>query len=413
MTETFPELAEQNEAIAFKPNRTDGLKRLQQFASRTGRHYAGTRNYDYGALRRSNVSALSPWVRHRLVTEEDILSRVLAAHSLGAADKFVQEVFWRTYFKGWLEQRPSVWVSYQHDLLDALNRLEQHPDLRANYKDAVSGRTGIDCFDHWVRELETTGYLHNHARMWFASIWIFTLRLPWQLGADFFLRHLLDGHPASNTLSWRWVAGLHTKGKTYLARPDNIAKYTEGRFQPKGLAYAAEPLVEHTEHPCVPISVAPNAVEGPYLLLVTEDDLGGTDLMSGRPAQAIGLLATHGRSPTPVGQAAENFAHGAMASVLRPYEQVAQLVDDWADPLIEAARQCGVKTIATAFAPIGPVRARLDRAEPKMAKSGINLVRIMRRYDRIAWPHAKVGFFGLKKQIPTILRQLDLMPDPS
>ncbi len=68
-----------------------------------------------------------------------------------------------------------------------------------------------------------TGYLHNHARMWFASIWIFTLRLPWELGADFFLRHLLDGDPASNTLSWRWVGGMQTMGKTYLARADNIA----------------------------------------------------------------------------------------------------------------------------------------------------------------------------------------------
>jgi deoxyribodipyrimidine photo-lyase len=66
-----------------------------------------------------------------------------------------------------------------------------------------------------VQELVETGYLHNHARMWFASIWIFTLRLPWELGADFFLRHLLDGDAASNTLSWRWVAGLHTKGKHY------------------------------------------------------------------------------------------------------------------------------------------------------------------------------------------------------
>ena len=50
--------------------------------------------------------------------------------------------------------------------------------------------------------------MHNHVRMWFASIWIFTLNLPWQLGADFFMQHLLDGDPASNTLSWRWVAGI-------------------------------------------------------------------------------------------------------------------------------------------------------------------------------------------------------------
>ncbi len=92
----------------------------------------------------------------------------------------------------------------------------------------------------------SAGYLHNHARMWFASIWIFTLRLPWVLGADFFMRHLCDGDPASNTLSWRWVAGLHTRGKTYLARASNIATYTGGRFTPQDhdLAAFAPPLTE-------------------------------------------------------------------------------------------------------------------------------------------------------------------------
>ena len=72
--------------------------------------------------------------------------------------------------------------------------------------------------------------------MWFASIWIFTLNLPWELGANFFYRNLLDADEASNTLSWRWVAGLHTSGKFYLARQDNIEKYSRtstissGRF---------------------------------------------------------------------------------------------------------------------------------------------------------------------------------------
>ena len=85
--------------------------------------------------------------------------------------------------------------------------------------------------DAWTRELIETGYLHNHARMWYSSIWIHTLKLPWTLGADFFLRHLLDGDAASNTLSWRGVAGLHTQGKVYLAQKSNIYKFTEGRLE--------------------------------------------------------------------------------------------------------------------------------------------------------------------------------------
>ena len=62
--------------------------------------------------------------------------------------------------------------------------------------------------------------------MWFASIWIFTLKLPWQLGAAFFLEYLYDGDVASNTLSWRWVAGIHTKNKAYFASAENIQKYS-------------------------------------------------------------------------------------------------------------------------------------------------------------------------------------------
>ena len=65
-----------------------------------------------------------------------------------------------------------------------------------------------------MSNLKEDGYLLNHVRMWFASIWIFTFNLPWQLGANFFMENLLDGDPASNTLSWRWVAGLQTKVNT-------------------------------------------------------------------------------------------------------------------------------------------------------------------------------------------------------
>lgn len=407
MTDIFPDLAEPPERVDFVPTRAAGLRRLDQFVARSGRHYASTRNYDFGADRRSNVSALSPWLRHRLITEEEVLARILANHSASAAEKFIQEVFWRGYFKGWLEQRPSVWTAYQKSLVQHLQRLDSDPALHATYRDAVSGNTGIDCFDHWAHELIGTGYLHNHARIWMASIWIFTLRLPWQLGADLFLRHLLDGDLASNTLSWRWVAGLHTKGKTYLARPDNIAKYTQGRFQPKGLAKVAEPLVDTCDHPRVPIPRAQSGPQHPFVLLLTEDDIGGADILP-PPAGAIGLLATHGRSPLAVGDIAGAFAQGAMAAALAPFGGDVRAADDWSASLIEAAQRAGVTTIATAYAPIGPARARLDRAEPNLRAAGISLCRVMRPYDQITWPHAKAGFFGLKKKIPAILQDLHL-----
>jgi len=215
----------------FTPTRTRGLARLAEFLPAAGRRYADTRNADDGPAEggRSNVSQLSPWLHAGLIGEREVLEAVLRRHSPRAAEKFVAEVFWRIYFKGYLEQRPAIWADYCSGRDGALAAADANAGLRRAYSEAVEGRTGIEAFDAWARELVATGYLHNHARMWFASIWIFTLRLDWRLGADFFLRHLMDADAASNTLSWRWVAGLHTKGKHYLARADNIARYTAGR----------------------------------------------------------------------------------------------------------------------------------------------------------------------------------------
>ena len=202
------------------PTREEGLRRLAAFIPKSGRDYAARRNFDLPG--HPHVSGLSPYIRHRLVTEEEALRAILGRYALSTAEKAVQEVFWRTYWKGWLELRPEIWTDYRRGVRAALDRIRTETGLRLNWEAACRGETGIDGFDHWARELAATGYLHNHARMWFASIWTFTLRLPWELGADFFLRHLLDGDPASNTLSWRWVAGLQTRGKHYLARPANV-----------------------------------------------------------------------------------------------------------------------------------------------------------------------------------------------
>ncbi|MGB5492542.1 MAG: FAD-binding domain-containing protein, partial [Woeseiaceae bacterium] len=235
---------------------------------------------------------LSPYVRHRLVLEQELLEATLQRHSPTVADKFVQEVFWRAYFKGWLEHHPDVWFDYRANVAKQIKTLESDPDLLCRYTYAVSEATGIECFDTWAAELKQTGYLHNHARMWFASIWIFTLGLPWQLGADFFLRHLIDGDPAANTLSWRWVAGLHTKGKTYLALSANIARYTDNRFDPSGqLAPKAPP---QTESRVFPLRDLPPEEPQPswhnYGLLITEEDASPETLtIREKPRSILGV----------------------------------------------------------------------------------------------------------------------------
>ena len=82
------------------PTRHEALKKFDLVIAKLGRAYAENRNYDLGPNRHTNVSTLSPWVRHRIVLEEELVAGVLNIHGARGAEKFVQEVFWRTYWKG-------------------------------------------------------------------------------------------------------------------------------------------------------------------------------------------------------------------------------------------------------------------------------------------------------------------------
>lgn len=391
-------------APGFAPDRAAGLARLAGFVPRAGQAYAGNRNLDPGGA--GHVSALSPWIRHRIVTEEEVIAAVLAAHGRTEAGKFMSEVLWRSYWKGFLEMRPALWSGYREGLRRGLDRLATEAGLRRVWEDACEGRTGISGFDDWARQLRATGWLHNHARMSFASIWVFTLRLPWELGADFFLRHLLDGDAASNTLSWRWVAGLHTPGKTYLATAAIIGRTSGGRFRPEGLAEGAAPVAGMANPAPGPCPAGDDLRPGARsVLLVHEDDLSpGFVLDEGlRPRATAFLLAPEGRSPLAVAPGIGAFVRGAMADlaareagrlgdILPPQEgpdAVARLVD-W-------ARAAGAGAVVTPYAPVGPaaqVLARLDRA---LAGHGIALVRRMRARDARLWPLATQGFFRFRE----------------
>ena len=375
------------------PSYTAALDRLTRFLPEAGRNYAARRNYDD----RGGVSVLSPYIRHRIITEDDVLRATLARHSPQAAEKFVQEVFWRTYWKGWLELRPTIWASYQSDLRAALNRVQTESGLRQEWEAACKGGTGIDCLDHWAKELAATGYLHNHARMWFASIWIFTLRLPWALGADFFLRHLIDGDPASNTLSWRWVGGLQTQGKTYLARADNIAKYTEGRFRPNGLATHAPALDGPPTPPPGPVpqsdAIETNKRTG---LLLTEEDLSPGWLLDRiTPVATARVQTTAQRSPLAVSPLVTDFVSAAMTNCTQRFaDRMGPITELSPNGIRQWAAEHDLEQVVTAYAPTGPTADALR---------GTALQRIIRPYDSRAWPCATHGFFRFKDQIPKLL----------
>ena len=223
----------------FETSRAKAIEKLDRFVERNLSDYSKLRNFDFGHDKRDNVSCLSPYITHGVLNEVEVIKKSLAKYSFNKNEKFIQEVLWRTYWKGWLELRPSVWSDY----IISLNNIREKYREDPNYLKAIEGKTNIECFDEWVKELKKHNYLHNHTRMWFASIWIFTLDLPWQLGAELFLKHLYDGDAASNTLGWRWVAGIQTQGKHYLASEWNIKKFTNNRFQNIKLNENAPPKI--------------------------------------------------------------------------------------------------------------------------------------------------------------------------
>lgn len=400
------------------PTRDQALQQLAAFVPRAGRAYADRRNYDYGPSERSNVSTLSPYIRHRLITESEVVQSLLQAHSPLAAEKFIQEVCWRTYWKGWLEQRPDVWSNYLTEVSAQRERVLEDAGLATAVKSVTLGTTGIECFDAWAHELVQTGYLHNHARMWFASIWIFTLRLPWVLGAEFFLSHLLDGDPASNTLSWRWVAGLHTAGKTYLARADNIAEFTARRFEPaRGeLAPFASALCEAGMYERIALPTPARLERGTRaVLLVTEEDLSPESwLLAGVDVCGVALL-----NPGPhTGEAnysalVQAFKAGARADASKRatahWSQPVVSIETVAD-LIPFAQQCGASAVVTTIIPVGYVRSQICGWASACAAGGVPLKEISRSWDRLLWPFAKAGFFQLKARIPAVLAELSLAP---
>ena len=289
--------------------------------------------------------------------------------------------------------------------------------MRRDVARAEAGETGLDCFDAWAVELVETGYLHNHARMWFASIWIFTLGLPWRLGADFFYRHLLDGDPASNTLGWRWVAGLHTRGKPYGAQAWNIASFTGQRFAPRDsdLAEVVAGL-EATEPeglpPVLPLRVVTPPLTGrPTALLITEEDCRVEDFsLDTLDIRACATLsASHLRSPLPVADSVAAFETAALAdAAARARVTATVLRPNHPDELARWARNAGVTQIVTPYVPRGPLYDWMTEAGPALAARGIVLAEWRRDWDSAIWPHATAGFFKVKQQIPRILQNLEL-----
>ena len=403
--------------------RARALELLADFLPRAGRDYQNNRNLDRGRDGHSFVSRLSPFVRHRILSEEELISNVLTSHSRSAAFKFIQEIFWRTYWKGWLEHRPVVWDRFEVEVQSEFAKLKQVPVKNKIFEQAIGGSTEIAIFNSWVNELKETGCLHNHARMWFASIWIFTLRLPWQLGADFFYNHLLDGDPASNTLGWRWVAGLQTAGKTYLATESNIRKNAAQRLKTipdseRGLERLATQTFEIEDSLTMEekapsssrfVDLSPVGIEENDAVLVTVEDLSTQWLDRAGNHVAI-FEKTDGRHS----EIKKKFRQEAIEEVKYRIAENSSVgienikIFESAHEISSWMEEQGLNDLHSSYIPTGEIRSSLAELPTMLESSGHCYYEHLNDYDRTVWPHCRKGFFQLGKSIDSLIDTLGL-----
>ena len=387
------------------------LKEAQAFQEsylpNTVSYYRDNRNYSYDLINnRNTTSLLSPYIRYRLLSEEDIIKKTLSINSFTKTEKFIQEIYWRTYWKGWLEHRPDVYEDY----ITKRNELLKNLSNTSKYQKAINGETHLTFFNDWIKKLKEDGYLHNHVRMWFASIWIFTLDLPWQLGANFFMEKLLDGDPASNTLSWRWVAGIQTKGKHYLARKNNIIKYGNIEINDNTKLNEQAVCLEESQSYFAKDLVFDNSKTDSLdsILIPTEDlnfilnnEFKFKNIFSGVPLNDYNdhnfsqKVKDHIKKITISNFKDNNF--------YKDYEYIIEF-ENYYEKFTNWANKKNIKKIGLPYVTKGnwnKIYQKLISDNPS-----INFVYLYRKYDMQAWQFAKKGFFNFKKHIPELISKL-------
>ena len=375
--------------MIFEASRAKALNQLNNFVENNLGEYSKLRNFDFGPEKRSNISCLSPYITHGIINEQEVIQKALSKFSFSKNEKFIQEVLWRTYWKGWLELRPNVWADYLIELNQIKNEFKDNKD----YISAIEGKTKVDCFNEWVKELKENNYLHNHTRMWFASIWIFTLELPWQLGAEFFMQHLFDGDAASNTLGWRWVAGVQTQGKHYLASEWNIKKFTNNRFQNIKLNENAPPKVSEKSYQIIKQGFNnPQKIENKNLLIF-ENNLSFeiTDFKENN-FKKIYLVSNKN----------ENRAIKLSEKLVK---FKSHLIEDQEQRLKNQSIDCQIidiselTNIENYYGLYPTVGENLDF----LNSNNLKIDFLYRNLDQLAWQYCNKGFFNFKNYIPKIV----------
>ena len=374
----------------FGTSRASAIEKLNKFVEQNLFEYSRLRNFDYGPSNRSNISCLSPYITHGVISELEVIKKSLNKFSFSKNEKFIQEVLWRTYWKGWLELRPAVWTDY----LNELKKIREEFKDNANYKKAIEANTNIECFNEWINELKENNYLHNHARMWFASIWVFTLELPWQLGAEFFMKHLYDGDAAANTLGWRWVAGIQTQGKNYLASEWNIKKFTNNRFNNIKLKENAPPKTSNKTYATSKLEFNnPQNLEEKNLFIFENNLSFEMGDFKDQKFKKVFLVSNKNENRTiKLGEKLIEFK--------------SQLIEDQKKRLEEKSMDCEIidlneiqKINEISYGLYPTVGENLDFINT----NNLKIEFLYRKLDQFSWQYCNKGFFNFKNYIPKII----------
>jgi hypothetical protein len=233
--------------------------------------------------------------------------------------------------------------------------------------------------------------------MWFASIWVFTLKLPWQLGAEFFMQHLFDGDAASNTLGWRWVAGIQTQGKHYLASEWNIRKFTNNRFKNIKLNENAPPKVSEKSYTLVRQEfINPQNVDGKNLIIF-ENNLSFeiTDFKENKFKKIYIVSNKNEKRSIKLCEKLVKFK--------------SYLIEDQRQRLEDKSIDCEIidiseiKNIENYHALYPTVGENLDY----LNSNNIKINFLYRNLDQLAWQYCNKGFFNFKSYIPKIISTLN------
>jgi len=377
--------------MTIKPTRIEAKKNLTYFIEEKLINYSKLRNFKIDIDDKTTTSNLSPYITHGILSENEVIRESLKKHSYLTSEKFIQEILWRIYWRGWLELRPQVWKNY----LKNLKKLKDEFKDNRKYIQVTEGNSNIECFNDWVKELKESNYLHNHARMWFASIWIFTFNLPWELGAAFFMKYLYDGDTASNTLSWRWVAGIQTKGKHYLAKEWNIRKFTNEKYKKIAINENALPIKENIEYSIINKELKNQKIEGNKKLLIFENNLFFENSEYNDKIFEKIIIVKNDNRKNSLCKKVINFKN--------------DLINDQLNRLNKKSISCDIiniddiKKIKEDFYIFYPyVGENLDLINLN------NLTKVnflYREIDLFAWQYCNKGFFNFKNYIPKIIQK--------